>query len=193
MSDPFFLERTMEGHALRSVNPSVYERILHTFNLMRRLAYILESIMSNSAPRTITNVDVVSRRKGRGARQPWADRSLDIEFPAPGGQGYLNLHFSDNISDVITHHQVANIVADLTDLMTFIDPELWECLNDLDRHRVIVLAIPQSLVDHHGLDKPGALILSAKAAPGNRSRRAGSRGGHIQAPRRDEQLMDVAA
>ncbi|RSL51686.1 hypothetical protein CEP53_008345 [Fusarium sp. AF-6] len=180
MSDPFFLECAMEGPVLQSVNPSVYERILHSFNLMRRLSYVLERIISNSTPRTVTGVDVVSRRKGGGVKQPWADRSLDIEFPAPGSQAYLNLHFSDDISDVITHHQVANIVADLTDLMTFINPELWECLNDLDRHRVIILAIPQSLVDHHGLDKPGALILSAKAAPSSKSRR----GGHIQAPRR---------
>ncbi|KAI8675164.1 hypothetical protein NCS57_00416600 [Fusarium keratoplasticum] len=174
MSNPRFLEREVQGQvALRSVNPSVYERILHTFNLMSRLVYVLERIMANSTPHMISNVDVVSRRKGRVTAQPWTDRSLDIEFPAPGGQEYLNLHFSDNISDVITHHQVANIVADLTDLMSFINPNIWQHLSDVDRHRVILLAIPQSLIDEVGLDGPGALTLSAKAAPRNRPRRRG--------------------
>ncbi|KAI8683033.1 hypothetical protein NCS56_00427100 [Fusarium sp. Ph1] len=184
MSNPAFLEHEV---ALRSVNPSVYERILHTFNLMSRLVYVLGRIMDNSTPHMISNVDVVSRRKGRVTAQPWTDRSLDIEFPAPGGQEYLSLHFSDTISDVITHHQVANIVADLTDLMSFINPNLWQNLSDVDRHRMILLAIPQSLVDEVGLDGPGALTLSAKAAPRNRSRRRGPPDGWIRASQRGGQ------
>lgn len=87
MSNPRFLEREVQGQiALRSVNPSVYERILHTFNLMSRLVYVLERIMANSTSHMISNADVVSRRKGRVTAQPWTDRSLDIEFSAPGGQ-----------------------------------------------------------------------------------------------------------
>lgn len=184
MSNPAFLEHEV---ALRSVNPSVYERILHTFNLMSRLVYVLGRIMDNSTPHMISNVDVVSRRKGRMTAQPWTDRSLDIEFPAPGGQEYLSLHFSDTISDVITHHQVANIVADLTDLMSFINPNLWQNLSDVDRHRMILLAIPQSLVDEVGLDGPGALTLSAKTAPRNRSRRRVPPDGWMRASQRGEQ------
>lgn len=87
MHGPDVLERLPQGHVtLQSVNPSLHERILRTLNLMSRLVYVLECIMANFTPRMASNVDVVSRRKGRVAAQPWTDRSLHIEFPAPGGQ-----------------------------------------------------------------------------------------------------------
>lgn len=71
--------------------------------------------------------------------------------------------------------------------MSFIDPNLWQDLSPIDRLEVILLAIPQSLIDEVGLDEPGALTLSAKAAPRNWPRRRGSPGGWIRAPQWREQ------
>lgn len=87
MSNPAFLDREVQEElALRSVNPGVYERIQHYVNLRTELVHVLGRIMNNPTPHRISNVDVVSRRKGRVTARPWTDRSLDIEFPAPGGQ-----------------------------------------------------------------------------------------------------------